>query len=211
MLNRGPNNSVVIKTLAKGLQIYIKPNNHDSGPEISQYRDCIDIAVKLAFMFNKEKVVDFLNVIREMDQQKVKAHAIVKALSNDPTIDTNITREMKGLIIKIKQASDIGVVETFNEIGTLINLLLIKCKGIEKSDLEKSVKGQYKEILETEQSYDNTLKQLLNLLVTEKKNCHQAEIEWHQAAINSINTEHTLLDIKITELSGQIPETDVTS
>ncbi len=93
----------------KILQIYTPAE--DTGPAPGQYRDCIDISVKLAFGFNlSSKSVVITNLA---------THPIVTAVSNLPSVD----KEFKdfGFSVRVKQSSDISVVTRFNNVKHLID------------------------------------------------------------------------------------------
>jgi hypothetical protein len=142
-----------IVTLHKTLQIY-KPIKDCTGGNLDQYRDCIDIAVKLAFGFNmqKEQMIDF---------NDLKDHDVIKMISNIPDIDRSII--VKNLAVRIKQASDIDIVKKFDRCTEVIN------KSQEISFYVNPTLSKHKKITEeysnivTQDNYQLILDDLLNL------------------------------------------------
>jgi len=141
-----------ITTLHKGLQIYT-PIKDNTGPYPDQYRDCIDIAEKLAFGLNKIKA-------STIDIKDIKNHDVIKMISNEPDIDGDII--FKNIPVRIKQASDIKQVEKFNNIEKVMskNIQMTKKFHIKLTDF---IKNAYKEIINTEHDYSKIEQKLLNL------------------------------------------------
>lgn len=100
-----------ILTLQKELRIYEQDKQVGTGPSASQYRDCIDIAVKLAFGLNK---------IQELDINKIEQTITVQEVTNQKEINENIVLA-KEVITRIRQGSDSDIREKFNKFSTYIN------------------------------------------------------------------------------------------
>jgi hypothetical protein len=100
-----------ILTLQKELRIYEQDKQVGTGPSASQYRDCIDIAVKIAFGLNK---------IQELDINKIEQTITVQEVTNQKEINENIVLA-KEVITRIRQASDSDIREKFNKFSTYIN------------------------------------------------------------------------------------------
>ncbi len=118
-LNSHLDQTIELVTLhSKKLQIY-KPV--DVGP--SKFRDCADICVKLGFLLNKHKPhlktnMDGGTII--IDEDFLKNLDIIKMVSNVPSIDDGILVG-KSIPARIKQASDITVIEKFYKFQGFIN------------------------------------------------------------------------------------------
>ena len=143
-------NDVELVTLNKPIRIY-KAGQYTTGKEVTQYRDCIDIAVKLAFGLMKSntgfKLVDKggSNII---DHKSIKQHDVVKAISNQTDIDKVIPRGiMTKFALREKQVSDVDKVSLFYKtegaIHDNINTMIArsdcpeeKCKFVEQSRKE---------------------------------------------------------------------------
>lgn len=95
-LSVGDSEKVEIIVPSQELRIY--ENKGETGPNPSQYRDCTDIAVKLAFGLNKfEGVVD-VKSIGSLD--------VVKEVTNLEVINGNLFFKAEDAIARIRQASD---------------------------------------------------------------------------------------------------------
>lgn len=101
---------------AKQLQIY--KADGATGPAADQYRDCIDIAIKLAFGFNVSAEPLLIS--------KLKEHPVILAVTNSDDIDKYFD-VIKFHPIRVKQASDIRLVEKF---CLLEELMLNKTKAL---------------------------------------------------------------------------------
>lgn len=95
------------------LQIY-KPEG-EIGPKQNQYRDCIDVAVKLAFnlMLNSKLGFDDI-VVKELgnnvgyiDFQSIKDNPSIKEITNQKEIYKKLYDVVKDHPIRIKQSSDV--------------------------------------------------------------------------------------------------------
>lgn len=120
-----------ITTFTKTTQIYMAQGPTGTNPK--EYRDCIDIATKLAFGFNKEEIDTQINDIKSLTASKV-----VQNISNSVLIDKNIGGEKQS--VRVKQASDHKIVQKFNKIEFVINKTMQICflTGIsEERRLEK--------------------------------------------------------------------------
>lgn len=92
-----------IEVSKKLMQIYSKPAGFSAGPNPDQYRDCTDIAVKLAFGLNKLGTP--INDLESLD--------IVQEISNSLKINQYIP-EYTINPIRIRQASDDNIRKEFN-------------------------------------------------------------------------------------------------
>lgn len=94
----------------KGYKIYSPISSDDTGPHNKLWRDCIDIAVKLAFGFNKYG----------LNQENIIEDKTVKQLTNNPKISDSIFYS-EIFPVREKQKSDIKKVELLNEILEIKN------------------------------------------------------------------------------------------
>jgi hypothetical protein len=168
-----------IITIHKSLQIY-KPLG-DIGPQHNQYRDCIDIATKLAFGFNKlEEQVNF---------ETIATHKVVKAISNLPKIDTAIiTRDIPA---RIKQTSDTDIVQKFHTIEELItkNLSIASAASTYYPELlttVTSVRELHRNILSSNDSLPNILYSLVGCNLNCITGLSQTLNEEHEFLVKTI-------------------------
>jgi hypothetical protein len=89
------------------MKIYEPVDKNKVGPNPDQYRDCIDIAVKLAFGLNKLKDVINVKTITSLD--------IIKEVTNNPDIMSQIPYLENGTL-RIKQASNDDIRKAFDKI-----------------------------------------------------------------------------------------------
>ncbi len=104
-----------ISTLKKSMQIYTIPTGAKTGHEFDQYRDCIDIAIKMGFGLNKTDTVLTINIY---DSAQFKKLDQIRKITNQLKLDDNIIDPT--LTNRIKQTSDIKLVEAFNELEMVI-------------------------------------------------------------------------------------------
>jgi hypothetical protein len=166
-----------IITIHRSLQIY-RPLG-EIGPQHDQYRDCIDVATKLAFGFNKLE--------EQVNLEEITTYEIIKAISNLPKIDTAIiTRDIPA---RIKQTSDTDIVQKFHTIEQVITKNLSMVSG-RYPELLNAVRESHKDILSSNDSLPN----ILDLLV----DCNLSCITQLSQALNE---EHELLVRTIGEVS----------
>lgn len=172
-----------ISTVKKSIQIYTIPNSAKTGSIFNQYRDCIDIAVKLGFGFNQTEpsmYVDTQNI------KQIKNLDVVKMITNQPKIDNNIIDPE--LVNRIKQTSYYKTIEVFNALENTIKQNLSRV--LTKSDTEHdTIYNNHRQILQNE----NANKVILDQLLTCNKEC-----------IDILMIEHNSL----MELVGEINDTD---
>lgn len=118
-------------------QIYKKPQDKEPGPNYDQYRDCIDIAVKLAFGFN----------VKEIGQGTVKNYGVVKEISNQKDIDKDIIEDK--LPVRIKQASNQEIRGAFYKMEGVLKTNLDIGSKLFGTEWEASIKTELTGILRT--------------------------------------------------------------
>lgn len=147
----------IITPQKKAVQIY-KAVKGKVGDGPGEYRDCVDIAAKLAFGFNKAGGI--------MDVNKLHNHPVVKSISNSNKIDESFFA-LDGAF-RIKQTSDKGVVDKVNKLEELIHRS-IKTVGAFDETMHKSLTNQRKELVKKEdQSYKHSTPSIENLVEFEK-------------------------------------------
>lgn len=135
-------------------KIYSRPEGFKTGFAPDKFRDCIDIAVKLAFGLNNEK-----SIYKNIDE--VVKSEIVLWVTNNDKIDNTIFYS-KIIAVREKQKSDIEQIVKFNinqqKLNSSHKEVKLK-KYIEYQDALKELKISYeKSIAEVD---DNYLKELL--------------------------------------------------
>ena len=118
-------NKVQLFVPNKQCEIYT-PKKADVGNNINQWRDCIDIAVKLAFLFNSS-VHKLQTIPEDMKKFTISDWDEVKLISNRSSIDKNIIEEKKNsAAFRIKQTSNIELIKLYSELlKSGINLLQV--------------------------------------------------------------------------------------
>ena len=125
----------------KPVQIYQAPKG-SMGLEPDQYRDCIDIAVKLAFGFANTETHEVI------DLNQLKENLIVKAISNQEAIDESFKGE--GYSVRAKQTSNPEAVLSFYNIQRKIDKKLAYFASIKEDDIDYQ---EYIELLEQKAAY----------------------------------------------------------
>lgn len=137
-----------ITTIHKGLKIY-KPLDDNIGPEHNQSRDCIDVAVKIAFGLSQHEWVT-INL-----EEHIKNHPFIQSISST---DLDKTIIVKTVPTRIKQASDINIVSKYHKVSKVLskNFSIIKSQK-----LYFELMHEYTQILDTYNGYFDTIKGLL--------------------------------------------------
>lgn len=111
------------------LSIY-KMRGDKAGPALTQYRDCIDVAVKLAFALDETKENMQFDPDPVKAQTQMKTLAAAKLISNNTVFDSKFTQEWGQA--RIKQSSDMKIVDLFAKIEAGIDQKIqkiSKCLG----------------------------------------------------------------------------------
>lgn len=117
--------SIVAEAKISGrLQIYKSGNS--VGPNIDQYRDCIDIAVKIAFRLNEGIQHLLINKNNIQDQE-----AII-AVSNQSNIDSKSLVLDLEIPVRIKQSSNTEIDRKFQRADKSINTFVQSMRGIDE-------------------------------------------------------------------------------
>lgn len=127
---------ISISTSQKNVQIYF-PKKDQTGPNLDQYRDCIDIAVKLAFGLN--------NYSKKVDSAKIATLPIVKEVSNFSTINDSLPNEIikdkkADIPLRTQQKSDTKIGEKLYQFSKVIKGNLGELedkKNLDKGYIEK--------------------------------------------------------------------------
>ncbi len=125
----------------KDIQIY-KPKG-ETGPLNTQYRDCIDLSVKIAFGLNK---VDDRSIL---DLKTIKDWDVIKELSNNDKIDEYIIAS--DLPTRVKQTSDINTIHKFNIIDKYVSSIL-KIASLYSIEMQSNLKKDFCALLENNAS-----------------------------------------------------------
>ena len=143
-----------ISTRYDEIKIYTAPNKDNIGSKPNQWRDCIDVAVKLAFALNKE-AGDF-----KIDLNSITKYPFVQIISNMPNIDKSIID--KDDAVRIKQSSSIDEVKKFKACTEAINKIK-KIVFLIDEDLSIKISGQYNDLLNKGSDYGTLIHDLLGL------------------------------------------------
>jgi predicted DNA-binding protein len=157
---------VEIITFHGKAQIYKKHDPQASlGNQPENYRDCADIAVKIAFLLeiNKQDIEKLLKINREKIVDKdLTSVPLIKMLSNNTKIDSDILSEKAS--IRVKQASDVETIRKFYEAQKWLQALHKMLSEIsDKYDVREKVLDTIKLIAyspEDTPEYENFLREL---------------------------------------------------
>jgi hypothetical protein len=124
--------------------IYI-PEKDNVGPNPSQFRDCIDIAVKLAFGFEVQEG----NAVNALS---LSSNEVVLMVSNNPNLDTVALAVVSDVPVRVKQRSDLSLSEIFKKMQELLRQDLDKLKVVDKG---KDFSAPYKKVLSDPENIDD--------------------------------------------------------
>jgi hypothetical protein len=116
-INKDLDASIEIITLHKALQIY-KPEGR-VGPNFEDYRDCIDIAVKLAFGLNVTKPDINLIQLKEGKENSIITLEAAQLISNQSKFDSTFPKIKQP--VRIKQNSDVQISKVFSVVENIID------------------------------------------------------------------------------------------
>lgn len=109
-----------VQILAPKLQIKIYTPAGETGPNLNQYRDCIDIAVKICFGLSKHD--------GEVDISKLAELESIKEVTNNQALNVAIFFNPSVSRARIRQASDDSIREDVDKIMKKINLQIESLK-----------------------------------------------------------------------------------
>jgi hypothetical protein len=107
-----PDTDIELLIPQKELRIYEPADKNKIGPNSDQYRDCIDIGVKIAFGLNKFK--------GKIDIKDITALDIIKQVTNSDDMNEYLPDLEEADPLRIKQASEDRVRESFYDLSTSI-------------------------------------------------------------------------------------------
>ena len=140
-----------IKTLPANIEFQIYTPNGIKGTQPNEYRDCVDIAVKLAFGFNLVQEDFNLKKLKE----SIMEHPVVMAISNNDSIDKNFIAG--GYAFRIKQTSDFEKVKLVNNFEIIINSTMKFAAATDLNNRSMELRTELDERLELEDMcYNNT-------------------------------------------------------
>lgn len=178
--------SFTINTIHKAIQIY-QPVTKDIGPAPSQSRDCTDLAVKIALGLNQTNTT-----LQLLTYEDIKACQIIQNLSNNPVIDSSIITATNPL--KIKQTSDIKMLEAFNIAEHLITRTHVCIKKIfSQGDYTEAV-NKAVQILDTSISDVDKVESLLNINAEYIDSVHAFLLEQHSSLLGEHNSVKEYID-----------------
>ncbi len=141
----GADSSNIIK-FSKDLNIYTGVKDKD-GPNSDQYRDCSDVAVKIALALNSsDSTLDNINKMGESD--------VINEISNATIKKDVVETEMHGIpaqynvVLRMKQASDPIVRKKTHFLITQIYKQIEAQKELSPEDPDEKAKTMYKKMIE---------------------------------------------------------------
>lgn len=172
------------------VKIY-KPNG-DTGHELDKWRDCIDIAVKLAFGFNNIRPEDETNKLNANSfNDSVKSHDVVKAITNVQSTNKDYLPDtIEDYPMRVKQSSNF---ELSKKIAKFLSLMNIKLLSADK----------YNDKLYVEQSKVQSLKKdiLVQILNSIEKNYCSTD---YDSAIDDFEESYCSVQKLLTEYENSL-------
>ena len=166
--------------ISKDFKIYVPKNS--TGYELDSWRDCIDIAVKLAFNLNKCSQHIVLKEIKEfqfIDDNSLRKNIAIEVITNQQDISGQFPSILEEQNARAKQASSIKE----SHLTSLFIKLLHQKNSILEEKLENSIYTHQKK------NYIN--KEYLNTYISKKMVSHEAYISFLKDGVgiieNSIN------------------------
>lgn len=178
-----------IETIHKKIQIYKPDTKVGTGNAFDKYRDCTDVAVKLAFGLNAQPLTTF-------DDASIKTHPVVVRVSNSERVDEAIVEEK--IPSRIKQTSSLVAQEDFAKIQASVDKKLTMFENTD-SVLYVALKQQYLAILchPTSSPID-----ILRALV-------QLDFDFNKQLVRQLDVDHQVLETQFAayevECTGLIP------
>ena len=168
-----------LKAPSKEIKIYTPDKNIGSKPE--QYRDCIDIAVKIAFGLNKHEDA--------IDRASIGELAVIQEITNQKGINEGFMKEYG--VARIRQASDDKIRNTAEKIMDKLYQQRESFSKYKKSDdvIDKIIKTDIQSFKKqyTPEQYNAGLHELLDTL---KSN----QLEINEFLISDIDLLGTVID-----------------
>ena len=166
--------NIEILASQKELRIYEQDKKIGTGSEPHKYRDCIDIAVKIAFGLSK---------IEKVDQNKIEFLEVIQEVTNQEDVNKNLFFSKQDSIARIRQASSDEVRKLSEKILNNIDKQIKSAHLHNFSKLEQQILTDSIEVLKksyTPEQYSLGLNDLFNF-------CH-ANKELLQTSIHEIET-----------------------
>jgi len=180
-----------IRTIHKELKIYTPIG--DPGYTFDRYRDCTDVAVKLAFSINVNPIP-----LTSFTHKDIVLHDAIMNISNNNTIDKSIVIDKSSA--RVKQASSQHAEKTFSILQSSIDFKIKMCTLV-RPDLSAKWKIDFNAAIQTPAKHEN----FLNLLTILNSNI-DAEFG---AALSVLGTNNTTSASELvsftTECSGLDP------
>lgn len=158
----------------KEVRIYEQDKKIGTGSEPYKYRDCIDIAVKIAFGLSK---------IEKVDQDKIGFLEVIQEVTNQEDVNKNLFFSKQDSIARIRQASNDEVRKLSEKILNNIDKQIKSAHLHNFSKLEQQILTDIIEVLKksyTPEQYSLCLNDLFNF-------CHASK-ELLQTSIHEIET-----------------------
>lgn len=132
------------------------------GPNPSEYRDCTDIAIKLAFGLNKHVV--------PIDMRKLRELSVVQEVTNQVDINDCLVFDAKKTPARMRQATDDMTRDKIEKLMVSIDRQSDCAKSYKRNDLEKKMAQDCKACFQVEYPYDKYADSVAALEALHKSN-----------------------------------------
>lgn len=132
----------------KPIKIYTSPESTSLGPNPNQFRDCEDIAIKIASWFNRTDVTISQTLSFESKDSSIVDLPIIQALTNADDTNKDLTSSHKIYPLRVKQSSNIDAVLQIAAFEKTLKTQKDVLTTIKRSDLSMKVKKAHTDLIE---------------------------------------------------------------
>lgn len=193
-----PSFSIFLKQISDNLYVYTDKNktiytpvggSANTGPKTSQARDCIDIAVKLAFAINHTKgELPLLN--DKVDSAKLGLNHAIESITNCTKVSGLFSKEVEKYTLKVKQSSNVVESKKASTLLKFFEKVNSFFEETEKDPISKKDISKYNKLnLEYKDPIKNNIQALITKFYVEDSGLVSAE-----SYSNFITDSHTELN-----------------
>lgn len=157
----GANENIKV-CFSKKIQLYKSSGEIGNAPD--KWRDCIDIAVKLAFNLNKNDQIIELETVKEFEcinSDSLKKNVSIQEITNNPEIYKKIPDEVKYYSFRVKQSSNLAeqkktteALKVFSHLSKKVTKLIEEVGfNYNNKELEQKKEDMFKENYQPEKYY----------------------------------------------------------
>lgn len=156
--------SQILACTKKNIRIYQTPEGSSKGANFDQYRDCIDVAVKLGFGFNDAEMGGLPTLNKTDDFASVD---VIRRITNNSSINKRALH-FETIPTRLGQASDIEIEKLFYTTATSIfsSLTAMTTKfGLRASEIVDELTSTYARVLSSGSTHIETIAEVVQCSV----------------------------------------------